>query len=180
MTQLSASDRRWLARHREMLDFVIEFAQGISDEQILHLRKCRDMTAVPDGYPSGSTGAGGGGSDSSSVEAAVIARLSAPNMADPVGRAAMLVLQWIRQTSKSSVSMANELKFACDPHETVKGRVSAAAICMACDKPVGGTEHDRLRGGLCDACRKAFNRARETQPNLDRVLWIRNRSQEVA
>lgn len=179
MTQLSASDRRWVARHREMLDFVVEFAQGITDEQILHLRKCRDMSVVPDGYPSGSTGAGGGGSDSSSVEAAVIARLSG-NQPDPVGRAASLVLQWIRATSKSSTAMANELKFACDPHEQVKGRVSAAAICMACDKPVGGTEHDRLRGGLCDACRKAFDRARETQPGLDRVLWIRNRSIEVA
>jgi hypothetical protein len=163
-----------------MLNFVVEFAQGITDEQILHLRKCRDMGAVPDGYPAGSTGVGGGGSDSSSVEAAVIARLSMPSMADPVGRSATLVLQWITQTSKSSVSMANELKFACDPHETVKGRVSSAAICLGCDKPVGGTEHDRLRGGLCDACRKALNRAREAQPNLDRVLWIRNRSQEVA
>lgn len=179
MTQLSASDRRWVARQREMLEFVIEFAQSITDDQILHLRKCRDMSVVPDGYPSGSTGAGGGGSDSSSVEAAVIARLGKPQP-DPVGRSASLVLHWIRTTSKSSTQMVNELKFACDPHETVKGRVSAAAICMACDKPVGGTEHDRLRGGLCDACRKAFNRARESQPNLDRVLWIRTRAIEVA
>lgn len=179
MTQITASDRRWVSRQREMLDFIVVFAESITDEQILHLRKCREMTVVADGYPSGSSSSGSGGSDCSSVESAVLARL-AGDPSDPVGRSAGHVLHWIRTTSKSSVYVSTQMKFVLDPHETVKGRVSAAAICNGCDKPVGGTEHDRLRGGLCDACRKAFDRAREAQPDLDRVLWIRNRAIEVA
>lgn len=179
MAQLTTSDRRWVTRHREMLDSVVEFAQAITDEQLLKLRELRDMTTTPDGYPSGSNGTGGGNSDSSSVESAVMARIHGGEP-DPVGKAAGDVLLWIRNIAKTSNPMSSSLKFALDPHETVKGRVSAAAICLACDKPVGGTEHDRLRGGLCDACRKAFNRARDIQPNLDRVLWIRNRATEVA
>jgi hypothetical protein len=42
------------------------------------------------------------------------------------------------------------------------GRVATGGACLACDRWVAGTTVDRLRSGYCDACRKAFERWRES------------------
>ncbi len=47
-----------------------------------------------------------------------------------------------------------------------------AGHCRACDRDCSGVGDDRLRGGLCDACRKRFHRTPEVWEH-DQVMFAR-------
>lgn len=51
-------------------------------------------------------------------------------------------------------------------------RHTGTGPCLACGRDVPGTAVDRLRGGWCDACRKAWDRAGRPP---DRPAWARLR-----
>jgi hypothetical protein len=55
-------------------------------------------------------------------------------------------------------------------------RRSGSGSCLACARHVAGSATDRLRAGMCDACRKAWER--DGRP--DRAWWCRRRSEELA
>lgn len=61
------------------------------------------------------------------------------------------------------------------------GRLVSGGDCLACDRYVPGTVTDRLRGGYCDSCRKAFERWRETaQDPSDHVAFRKARAEFLA
>ncbi len=43
--------------------------------------------------------------------------------------------------------------------DALRGRQSTVGVCAACGRTVARTKDDRLRGGYCEACYKAWNRA---------------------
>jgi hypothetical protein len=54
----------------------------------------------------------------------------------------------------------------------IRQKKVGAGHCLACDYLAAGTAEDRLRGGLCDADRKRWQRAQDAWGN-DRVPWLR-------
>lgn len=47
--------------------------------------------------------------------------------------------------------------------------------CVGCGRWVTGTPEDRLRGGACEACRKAWERHQAKHPDATRALFMQNR-----
>ena len=174
MTQLTDADKRWLKRKRDEITAIQEACGAMTDEDLLRFRTCRDLRAVPDGYPTGGGGSGRGTSETSSTEAAALARLDrlAP---DPVGDAAHSILLWISNTAKSSSRAMLNRHAVLNVNEDVKGRQPTIKTCDACDHICTGVGSDRIRRRICDACRQEFNRERRLNPTLDLFLWIRRK-----
>ena len=62
----------------------------------------------------------------------------------------------------------------CHTDTSSFGRQATGADCLGCARFVPGTPNDRLRSGLCDKCRKAYERASSSVTGLDRATWARN------
>jgi len=52
---------------------------------------------------------------------------------------------------------------------------AGAGTCLSCSRWVSGAETDRLRSGLCDACRVAVRRMMAADPNLERAAAVARR-----
>lgn len=55
-----------------------------------------------------------------------------------------------------------------------------AGYCGCCSRWVSGSATDRLRAGLCDACRQAVRRLTDRDPTLDRGAAIARRRRALA
>lgn len=70
-----------------------------------------------------------------------------------------------------------------DHRTTDTGRRATTADCAGCHRTVANTEHDRLRAGLCETCRKQVYRLSLEHPGLERgellLLWRRTIAAEV-
>lgn len=113
-------------------------------------------TAQPDGYPTSSMGGDGrGGSTSTSVEAAILAKHrrdqvheDARNLAANVGTALDLLSAAIGNANHAA-SIATDRPADHGPSGT----------CLVCERRVEGTSEDRLRRGMCHADYMAWDRA---------------------
>lgn len=129
-----------------------------------------------DGFPGGGVSPGGEDAGSSTETAALSNRSGEEDdrqrsdvvyakVDQAVGhlRAAVRELQACR-------SRLNEL----DEVSGRRAKESSVGSCQACDRPVAGTEADRLRAGYCSACFTAWCRAGRP----DRLSWERDRRRE--
>lgn len=78
------------------------------------------------------------------------------------------------------------IRFACDElvrlgvdllhRSTDTGRrtTPGQGDCLVCGQHCSGVEHDRLRSGMCDACRKRDSRLADAHPGWDRQDRIRH------
>lgn len=59
-------------------------------------------------------------------------------------------------------------------------RRSSGTDCQVCARWVAGTDHDRLRAGLCMACYQDWRRSLAADPWLERSIWAHQRRQRLA
>lgn len=61
------------------------------------------------------------------------------------------------------------------PTSTAEHIPAGAGTCLSCSRWVSGAETDRLRSGLCDACRVAVRRMMAADPKLERAAAVARR-----
>lgn len=140
--------------------------RGAQAEQLAPLLAAR-------GWPTSSGAAGnrGGNAELTSVEAAADT--------DPgTWRDIDTKLRWWITTTFALADLGQQMlttiaarAAADDEHDGRATGQAGTGTCLACDRWVPGTEHDRLRAGFCDTCRKAWERSGRP----DRAAFIRNR-----
>lgn len=87
-----------------------------------------------------------------------------------IGAATKLVLDLaaeMRQLEPLAPETARSKARADEPREW------GAGPCTVCDEWVPGVDENRLKSGMCPKHHRAWLRARERAPGLDRVAWIR-------
>lgn len=177
------ADQRHHTPQYKARDLVAEIRKtNLSDiERRLIAAIDRDLTGAPiaDGWPTTLGGDHGGNAELTSVEAAAERRANL----DGTQRAVRdLHHEHTVNANQYLLDAANALN-ACRRRldEIARlvsgelpdgiGRFSGAGNCLACHRPCSGHEHDRLRAGLCDPCRKAWER----QGRPDRAEFIHRR-----
>lgn len=127
------------------------------------VKRARTPGPRPDGFGAGGTSNGSRGTDpTSTVEAATI-RLVDPDERptdkdvthdlawEAVGYAQQMAHSW-----GALLSVLDRTDRLASP--TAKAELAGAGPCMACDTDIPGTAENRLKGGYCPACRKAWER----------------------
>lgn len=139
----------------------MKFLQGLTDVWLEEFfRRCQE-TSQPDGFGGGRSEAGrvSTGAVSSSTESTAIARLEGTRLADTQYEALMALCGHLRSVSDEIRSAGENVRFLIHVGADKEGRESTLTDCRACDRPVAGTERDRLRSGYCSACFAAWGRA---------------------
>lgn len=135
-----------------------QLLRRLTPERIADLDRRARFLAEPDGYPPG--GGGGRGSDiARPTEQAMLHRLDDAPTADPVGAQIRCVLSALSEAAGVLAPVERWLRHldVYGDQAVVRER-SRDGDCKCCDRVVTGTPTDRLRGGYCDACRKAYER----------------------
>lgn len=135
-----------------------ELLKRLTPERIADLDRRARFLAEPDGYPPG--GGSGRGSDvSRPTERAAQQRIDDAPQADPIGAQIRMVLAALSEAAGVLAPVDRWLRHldAYGDQAVVRDR-SRDGDCKCCDRVVTGTPADRLRGGYCDACRKAYER----------------------
>lgn len=158
------------------------FRLDLTEQRLLAALQ-RDQGPGPerDGYPTGNLGSGGQDAPQSSAEAAVMAgyqternipvehaqgwwKPPAPDPHHANTQAAIEALQTLDQAWRTLLRRLD----AIDNDRATTKHSNPGGECIICGRWVEGTADDRLRRGMCDKDRKAWERA--GQPDLE---WYR-------
>lgn len=150
---------RTAARAVEQRARILELLKRLSPERIADLDRRARFLSTPDGFPTGGGGGRSSGEVSRPTEQATIARLDPSTSADPVGAQIRLVFGALAEAAGVLVPVDRWLGHLDAYGDQAMVRdTSRDGDCKCCDRVVTGTPSDRLRGGYCDACRKAYER----------------------
>ena len=169
-TRVVMSQRTWERRWAEMAE-IVEAMAGRGPELI----RLAQMSAVPDGY-----GAGGSGTIQSTDVADPTLRTAARRNGwrldgkdddEPDGPPWVpndRVNEWLDELFLQVTQAAARLRRIHQLDYLVEhrgdgrvGRQVTGGECLCCERYVSGSASDRLRSGLCETCRKAYDRWKE-------------------
>lgn len=141
-----------------------DLLRRLTPERIADLDRRARFLAEPDGYPPGG-GTGRGSDVARPTEEATIHRLDDAPSADPIGAQIRCVLAALSEAAGVLAPVDRWLRHL-DAYgdQAVVRETGRQGDCKCCDRVVTGTPSDRLRGGYCDACRKAYERWCEANP----------------
>lgn len=200
---MSARSARQVAGHaRVQRDQIITAMGKLNDARLDELSRRGQYVSGCDGFPAQTMGGGTarGSNVLTSVESAVYRRIGVPdtveqggdtddrfNQVDPVAGVLNDLFTVLQQMSTLSARLLRLEENLRVDRERSSGRVSSlAGDCLACDRAVSGSDGDRLRGGLCQACDRALRRAmmRGTVPRdaagmVDRSAWFELRRADL-
>ena len=130
------------------------------------------------GYPTGGSGGGAAPTlDAAGNPPGLDRYLDKP---DEAARNADLILTYTRQMLNSAVIVHGLVTGWADsstsPHEggVAPRRTASGGDCVVCATYCSGAHNDRLRAGLCDPCRKHWQRS-----SLDRGEWMLERRRNL-
>ena len=130
------------------------------------------------GYPTGGSGGGAAPTlDAAGNPPGLDRYLDKP---DEAARNADLILTYTRQMLNSAVIIHGLVTGWADsstsPHEggVAPRRTASGGDCVVCATYCSGAHNDRLRAGLCDPCRKHWQRS-----SLDRGEWMLERRRNL-
>lgn len=129
------------------------------------------------GWPASTMGTGSrGNSELTSVEAAVDRPGEWADVDLDLAKALHDV--WTRGLDARTL-IAHVVSHAA-PDDRQTNRQPGSGDCLVCDRYCAGTATDRLRGGYCDSCRKAWDRYRaKAGKTADRASYRRVRRAEL-
>lgn len=164
----------WEKRCREVEDLCRRL--GPKGAELIRLASMPSTTS--DGWPSSSMGGEvRGSSDLTGPERSADAAMA--------GAPPDLVRSWLVELFGLMVDLLriarriNRLEQLVSKRSDVRVRDAGAGRCLACGRDVSGASHDRLKGGHCEACRKAYDRAKDAAAprgvNLAEFRWGRYR-----
>jgi hypothetical protein len=87
----------------------------------------------------------------------------------------------VRQWEKAKLKLARALQeidgalTALVPADAADWTPPGSGNCQACERWVSGSAGDRIRAGLCEACRVAVRRMMATDPSLERAAAVARR-----
>lgn len=185
-----------LARYR----FQIQQAVTALDDRVLaDLERRARMVNVQDGFPASTMGDGTprGTAELTLVEAAAEQRAysgvrwedkdaeewrtTPPPQPDPAGRALEELVSALAAMDRQAQAVLRCLGFLAHQRTSAAGRVSSlVGDCLCCERAIAGTPDDRSRGGFCDACRKAYERAGRPDRHrfvVERRAWLDEQKQ---
>ena len=143
------SQRTWERRWAEMAE-VIEAMRDRGPELI----RLAQMSAIPDGYGRGGNGTSRSTETAKPTEAAVLAL-----EVDVDDRVAQWLDELFGQVTQAVARLRriHQLDYLVEHRGDGRvGRQVTGGECLCCERYVSGSASDRLRGGLCDTCRKAY------------------------
>lgn len=194
-----------LLRLRDELDRAVK---ALDDRAIAELHRRAGLSGKPaaalqegagrtlrDGYGGGSSGVAVSTSDvSNSVLATVAARgggnedAGTPDTWPPFDDPMIRQVEELFEHLGAAVTHASSIRRIRRRIEDAVGPIgrtsSLQGECLCCGREVAGTATDRLRGGYCDACRKAWERdgrpgSDPQEPSGRRVRWEEDRRQKL-
>ena len=135
-----------------------ETAAGLARARGRELEGNREAVQLAAAYPGRTDDPGRGSGPSRPTERAALSRDAAA------------ATEYDRATDQLVAALARWLKSADQllPVDVGDPPPPGAGHCLTCARWVTGSTSDKLRAGLCDACRKAVDRARRADPTLDR------------
>jgi hypothetical protein len=164
-------------------DHAIDVLRQLDDTTIRELARRSTLTQGHDGYPPSTGSPGGHGGDvSRPTETTAVATVDGdwrPDR-DPQQTA-------ITQIRRSLTAIAREATTASRAHQLIqhitdgrRGRETTVAECLCCHHTVTGVADDRIRGGLCNACRTAWARWKDAGHPHDRAMFVVGRQAQLA
>lgn len=174
------------AQHADRFTIDIRQLLAALDRGDLHDAARRALEFAGGGYPTGSDGPGS--TDvSRPTEAAVLAMSTARTKhdrdvwsPDPTDMYAQGLRNKLVAAEQAVLELMRQMQVinshGGDPDKEAESRLKRPALgagnCRRCDCNATGVGDDRLRGGLCDACRKRFER--------DPARWGHDRTRYIA
>lgn len=156
------------------------------------IRLAKMPTTKADGYPGGGTTERvQGGSELTPTERAANARGFA-GTGESDDHTPIEVDDWVLKNIGAAINNAKMAKAYAARAEVLfrmiearaderAGRHVTGGDCLACFTYVSGSTNDRLRSGYCNACRMAFKRWGEDQPDPgDHLAFRRERRRDLA
>jgi len=131
------------------------------------------------GYP---TATGGGGSprlDAAGNPPGLDRYLDVPDPAAHASRRIDTLLAQLLGAATELHSVVLEWALPVTDQPTVQRTVSGGD-CLACSRFVSGSVDDRLRAGLCSACRMHWRRWSDAHPTKERGEWMLERRRRLA
>lgn len=131
------------------------------------------------GYP---TATGGGGSprlDAAGNPPGLDRYLDVPDPAAHASRRIDTLLAQLLSAATELHSVVLEWALPVTDQPTVQ-RKASGGDCLACSRYCSGADGDRLRAGLCNACRMHWRRWQGDNPTRDRGDWMLERRRTVA
>ena len=127
----------------------------LTDGVMLDLCRRAGTRAVRDYTPGGPRAKG---AVSDPTLSAVVRKLSAENVADPIFDSVKDIARLLDEMARMSMKLEDLVRFVT----TGKERAKQATIteCKVCARIVECTPNDRLRSGMCSACYMAARRAK--------------------
>lgn len=164
-------------------DHTLDILRQLDDTTIRELARRSTLTQGHDGYPAATSNPGTHGGDTSRpTETTAVATIDGdwhPDR-DPQQTA-------ITQIRRSLTAIAREATSASRAHQLVRhitdgrrGRETTVAECLCCHHTVTGLADDRIRAGLCNACRVAWDRWKAAGHPDDRAMFIFGRQAQLA
>lgn len=128
----------------------------------------RDTDA--DGYPARTIAEGGGNSELTSVEAAANRRGFGRN--PRIDEHLIEAIGYLHDARNAAAACIGRLDAIDRVVDRKPDERAGEGTCAACDHHCDGTVANRLRSGLCDACRKAKQRFTSANPHTDPGTFI--------
>lgn len=157
-------------QHRHALETLARLSATI---ELLGAASLNLRDAQP-GYP---TSSGGGGTsprlDAAGNPPGLDRYLSVPDPAAQATRRIDALLRSLLNEATELHSLVNDWAIPVADQPTIQ-RATSGGDCLACGRYCSGnaTTGDRLRAGLCDACRKHWRRWQHDNPTRDRGDWM--------
>jgi hypothetical protein len=149
-------------------------------------RRCKEGQGM-DGYAASAWMSGGAHSDvSRPTENTAVARFPDDDGRrwredpDPQGEAIANIARSLAEARKALETAERGRQLVAHIGDQRYGRELSGGECIACDRHCSGAETDRLRSGLCDACRHAWSRWKAAGHPHDRAMFAFGRRAQLA
>lgn len=170
-----------VARAKRHRDELVRLLKLLDDATLDDLERRGRYLPIPDGMPAGGAGGGRGSEVSRPTEQAATARVLLAPPADPIARLITGIFARLGEASTALAPLEHSLQVVRGYGATAERRESSLqGDCLCCQRPVAGSDIDRLKAGFCPACYTAWLRARNERPDLDRGRFILERRQALA
>ena len=167
------------AELRLAVDELLRITATFTPTLMSELERRSRETAIPDGYPSGGSGAGRSADATSSTERAALRRTDGVTL-DPMTLAMRAIRNDIDKAWEMLIRAEDAVAFINDRDTMRRERQSSLGTCQACQRDdVPNVGNDRIRSGYCVACFTAWTRTDFGQGRQDRAAFeISRRAQD--